>query len=237
MMSDPERLLESSTVDPEVRELLQSLRNVAPEPGTGAKSWGVMSAKIAALPVLATASKSAAQAAPAAFVASKAVALKVVAGALATALVGASVLLLRSEHAMPPPPQEPKAKPVPAIVAPVEQSVAPPKIEQEPPGRSEKALNPPPANRRSALDAEASLLSKARSELRSGNTAAAEATLNQLQSTFPRGQLGQEREVLAVEVLAANGNMTAARRRARAFIAAHPTSPHSAKLERLVGER
>lgn len=91
--------------------------------------------------------------------------------------------------------------------------------------------------RRSQLEAEASLLAKARSELRSGNSRAAEATLSQLQSTVPRGQMGQEREVLAVEVLAANGKMAAARRRARAFIAAHPGSPHSAKLERLVGGR
>jgi hypothetical protein len=231
MMSDPERLFESPTADPQVRELLQSLRKVSPEPGTGAKSWAVMSAKIAVLPVLATASKSAAQTVGAV---SKAVALKVAAGAVATALLGTGVLLLRSEHAPPP-----EAKPVLAVTAApvIEPSVAPaepPKAEPEPAARSEKA---PPATRRSLLDAEASLLSKARSELRSGNTGAAEAALNQLQSTFPRGQLGQEREVLAVEVLAANGSMAAARRRARAFIAAHPTSPHSAKLERLVGER
>jgi outer membrane protein assembly factor BamD (BamD/ComL family) len=81
------------------------------------------------------------------------------------------------------------------------------------------------------------MLARARSELRSGNPRAAEALLNQLQSTIPRGQLGQERDVLAVEVLAANGNTEAAKRKARAFIAAHPTSPHSARLERLVGER
>jgi len=46
--------------------------------------------------------------------------------------------------------------------------------------------------------------------------------------------LGQEREVLAIEVLAAQGNAAAAKRRAQAFIAAYPKSPHSATLARFV---
>jgi hypothetical protein len=44
--------------------------------------------------------------------------------------------------------------------------------------------------------------------------------------------LSQEREVLAIEVLAAQGNTDAARRRAKAFIALHPKSPHSPQLKR-----
>jgi hypothetical protein len=247
MMSDPERLLESDTVDPEVRELLQSLRNVSPEPGTGEKSWGVMAAKITALPVLATASKSAAQVGAVqgnvvAAGAAKAIAVKVAAGVLATTLLGAGIVVLRAEHAAP----SSVVKPVPAatvppaapVGAPAEPTTASPTTPTAP---AEKPLGPPSlgstATRRSQLDAEASLLAKARGELRSGNARAAEGLLNQLQSAFPRGQLGQERDVLAVEVLAANGNMALAKRKARAFIAAHPTSPHSAKLERLVGER
>jgi hypothetical protein len=247
MMSDPERLLESGTVDPEVRELLQSLRNVSPKPGAGAESWGIMAAKIAALPVLATASQSAAQVGPTvqggavAAGASKAIALKVAAGALATALFGAGILVLRAE------PSAPAAKPLPAAVvapvsAPMIAAAEPASTEPAPAATpADKPLNPPSTasavTRRSLLDAEASMLARARSELRSGNPRAAETLLNQLQSTIPRGQLGQERDVLAVEVLAANGNTEAAKRKARAFIAAHPTSPHSARLERLVGER
>jgi hypothetical protein len=250
MMSDPERMLESDSVDPEVRELLRSLRNVSPEPGTGTKSWSVMASKIAALPVLATASKSAAQVGAVqgnvvAAGAAKAVAVKVAAGALATTLLGAGILVLRAEHAAPPSGAKPvpaaaiaPAVPVALVVAPAEPATANPTVPAVP---SEKPLGAPnpgaAATRSSQLDAEASLLAKARGELRSGNARAAEARLFQLQSTFPRGQLGQERDVLAVEVLAANGNMAAAKRKARAFIAAHPTSPHSAKLERLVGER
>ena len=47
-------------------------------------------------------------------------------------------------------------------------------------------------------------MANVRSELRSGDPHGALATLNQLQSTFPKGGLMQEREVLSVEVLAAN---------------------------------
>jgi outer membrane protein assembly factor BamD (BamD/ComL family) len=89
----------------------------------------------------------------------------------------------------------------------------------------------------SRLDAEASLLAKVRSQLHSGDPHGALATLNQLQTAFPNGQLTQERDVLTVEVLAANGNTAAAKRKANAFIAAHRSSPHSAKLERFVESR
>jgi len=204
-----------------------------------------MAAKVAALPVLATASRSAAQIGPTvqggAVAASKAIALKVAAGALATTLLGAGILVLRAE------PSAPTTKPLPTAVAP---PVPKPVVAMPEPANTEaapaaapvdKPLNQPStasaATRRSLLDAEASMLAKVRSELRSGNPRAAGALLNQLQSTVPRGQLGQERDVLAVEVLAANGNTEAAKRKARAFIVAHPTSPHSARLERLVGER
>jgi outer membrane protein assembly factor BamD (BamD/ComL family) len=81
------------------------------------------------------------------------------------------------------------------------------------------------------------LLAKARSALHNGDAHGAALALSQLQSAFPKGALGQEREVLAIEVLAENGNLAAARKRANAFIAAHPSSPHNAKLERFLEAR
>jgi hypothetical protein len=244
-MSDPERLLESSAAHPEVRELLQSLRDVSPAPGESARSWNVIAAKVAALPVLATASKSAAQVGSGAQLgtvvagASKGLALKVVAGALATALLGAGALVLRAERTEP----SPGPKPVPSATpgTPAEPAEAPSIEAASSAATAEKPIAPalPAAGavRGSSLDLEASMLARVRSELRSGNSRAAEATLNRLQNTLPKAQMGQEREVLAVEVLAANGNMAAARRKAHAFIAAHPGSPHNAKLKRLVGDR
>jgi outer membrane protein assembly factor BamD (BamD/ComL family) len=84
------------------------------------------------------------------------------------------------------------------------------------------------------LDAEASLVAAVRHELQSGKPRAALATLAQLQSQLPNGQLRQEREVLLVEALAASGNTAAAKSKASAFIAAHPASPLSAKLARVI---
>jgi len=86
--------------------------------------------------------------------------------------------------------------------------------------------------RRDQLSAESGLLTQARAELRKGDARGAQQLLNRLQVQFPKGVLGQEREVLAIEVLAAQGNSASAKRRAQAFIAAYPESPHSAQLSR-----
>jgi len=98
-----------------------------------------------------------------------------------------------------------------------------------------------PATRRASnsarpdlLAAESALLAEARALLRAGDVRAARATLQRLQARFPRGELDQEREVLAIEVLSARGQASAARRRARAFVSAHPRSPHSAMLTRFL---
>jgi len=88
------------------------------------------------------------------------------------------------------------------------------------------------ASREDLLSAESKLLTRARAELRSGNAAGAQQILEQIRVKFPKAVLGQERDVLNIEVLAARGNIDAARRRARAFIAAYPKSPHSAQLAR-----
>jgi hypothetical protein len=87
-------------------------------------------------------------------------------------------------------------------------------------------------SRRDQLSAESALLTQARAELRKGDARGAQQILSKLQAQFPRGVLGQEREVLAIEVLAARGHAAAAKRRAQAFIAAYPESPHSAQLTR-----
>jgi len=86
--------------------------------------------------------------------------------------------------------------------------------------------------RKDMLSAESALLTQARAQLRNGDANAAEQLLRTLHKKFPKGMLRQEREVLAIEVLAARGNAGAAQRRARAFVLAHPESPHSAQLNR-----
>jgi hypothetical protein len=250
-MSDPERLFDSYSVDPEVRELVKSLRELSPDTGAGARSWGRMAAKVAALPVLATASSSASSSAAQVGSAtkvgtvaagiSKALALKVVIGAVASTALGVGLLSFRHRDAdvVSAPDRQTHLNVV--SVRPSPATLDEPAVPQEAPApvpeRGAAAISASPATRRSALDAEASMLARVRSDLRGGDANAALAALNRLQSEFPRGQLTQERDVLAIEVLVANGNTAAARRKAQAFIAAHPKSPHSAKLERFVEAR
>ena len=84
------------------------------------------------------------------------------------------------------------------------------------------------------LRAESALLTEARAQLRAGNAAMAQFLLERLQTQFPKGVLNQEREVLAIEVQYARGNVEGAKRRARAFVKAYPKSPHSTKLARFL---
>jgi len=242
-MGDPERLLKSGAADPEVRELLQSLRELAPEPRAGVASWGVMAAKVATLPTVVPAPGSALPA-PTGSIGtgiSHALGMKLVAAAVASTFVGVGAYWVHTANHAPKVAQGVVA--AAPVTAPVTSATA---VAPDPATDDMSEAAPPPSvapsagaasPRVSRLDAEASLLSKVRSQLHGGDPHGALATLNQLQTAFPNGQLTQEREVLAVEVLAANGNLAAAKRKANAFIAAHPSSPHSAKLERFVESR
>jgi hypothetical protein len=159
--------------------------------------------------------------------------------ALSGAVLGASAVWVQSRGA--PVPAVPSAHVAP-MPAPVLQ-VVPPSLESaaaQPPRFPPPATLPPskPSNESTPTDrlsAESALLMQARAQLRSGDATAAQQTLNRLRAQIPKGMLGQEREVLAIEVLAARGDAEAARRRARAFIVAYPKSPHSPQLSRFAG--
>jgi len=97
--------------------------------------------------------------------------------------------------------------------------------------RADHKLEPP---RLDALRAESALLTEARAELRSGNAAGAQASLDRLQAQFPKGMLTQEREVLAIEVLSAQGNTEGAKRRPKAFVARYRRARTAAKLARFL---
>ncbi|MBK8252023.1 MAG: hypothetical protein IPK82_05080 [Polyangiaceae bacterium] len=91
-----------------------------------------------------------------------------------------------------------------------------------------------PEERASRLREENELVGQARGALRSGDPARAMQILMQAGQKFPDGVLGQEREALMIEALAKSGSREAASVRAAAFIKAHPTSPHSARLQAFV---
>jgi hypothetical protein len=47
---------------------------------------------------------------------------------------------------------------------------------------------------------------------------------------FPKGVLGQERDVVSIEAMAISGQRSQALALAKTFVAAHPRSAHSARL-------
>ena len=80
---------------------------------------------------------------------------------------------------------------------------------------------------------EPQLIERARKALGSDPKRALALT-QEYQRRFPRGTLTVEREVIAVEALAQLGQVEAARRRALAFEAAHPSSIHLPRVRALL---
>ena len=82
----------------------------------------------------------------------------------------------------------------------------------------------------SSLVEEVAAVQKARAALAQGNATEALAVLAELDRTVPRGSLGQERVVLAIEALAASGQRGKAGQLAKAFLAANPSSPYADRV-------
>jgi hypothetical protein len=239
-MTDPHRLSSNlSDADDLERELLASIRQLTPPAGAKSEAWEKLSVQIAAVGLVSVASVQGTTAAPAAW---SSAALK---GLLGKVLLGVAVAGTGSAlwlHAQGEPPTAHVAasavavavSPPPATTAPVEPtSEIAPIVPTAAPAPVDIPIKPSSAaSREDRLIAESKLLTLARAELRRGNAASAQQLLEQMRVKFPNAVLGQEREVLNIEVLAARGNTDAARRRARAFIAAYPKSPHSAQLAR-----
>jgi hypothetical protein len=241
MTSDPERLLARSDGDGAFeRELLSSLARRDPPEGAREEAWTGVARQIALLGVAGAGLGAAATTASAApnvslFGLSTATLMKLGAGVLLGAVSLGTVLVVA-------PGEPPLTRPAPVSLP--EKAAAP--VNESPPVRDAPEVAPPPpaepatsrvttaAERADLLSRESALLVRARSALRAGHAAEARALLANLESQFPRGVLRQEREVLNIELLAASGEHAAAARRARAFVASHPKSPHSAKLARFL---
>jgi hypothetical protein len=232
-MSDPVRLLNSSAGQHQLeRAVLDSLRAVSVPAQAKGVVWGALSVSVAEAGALAGATAGTASAWRGAlklFVSPKALlAVPVVVAAL-----GAGAIHQRSQAASV------QSQSVAAPVAPDALTAAQPSpaAASEPSSETplpDSADRPAPVVVRDRLRHESALLTRARAELRSGNPHAAQATLSRMQREFPAGALHQERDVLGIEALAAEGNTEAASRGARAFIALHPESPHAATLHRFL---
>jgi hypothetical protein len=85
-------------------------------------------------------------------------------------------------------------------------------------------------------ESEIALLRDARATL-AVDPAEALAITDRHRTAFPRGSLGQEREIIAITALVKLGRTDAAQNRAERFRAAHPTSAYLVQLERILPKR
>jgi hypothetical protein len=127
----------------------------------------------------------------------------------------------------------PSPRPVSLSQGPVAAIAQPPAAvvtaapDQEPP-QPTLVLRRGPAS--SNLDAESGLLRRARERLDNGDPKGALDDIALMASRFPRGELAQEREVVAIQALHAQGQRAAAAARTTAFLRAHPSSPYADSL-------
>lgn len=83
-------------------------------------------------------------------------------------------------------------------------------------------------------DDEAVLVDEARAALRRGDAPRALELVRQHERTFSSGDLIEEREVVAVEALAALGAAAQAQNRARRFLARWPSSPYALRVRAVI---
>ncbi len=92
------------------------------------------------------------------------------------------------------------------------------------------ARKPPPSVDPDALREESALIARARDALHGGDPSGALAILDTARTRFPNGVLGQERQVLGIEALAASGDRDGAARQARSFLQKYPKSPLASRV-------
>jgi hypothetical protein len=101
-------------------------------------------------------------------------------------------------------------------------------------GHTPARVEPSQSDTPSALRAESLLLGVARAKLASGDSRGALENVALLGVQFPHGRLVQEREVLAIDCLAAMGDVPSMRTRARAFLTRFSEGPYAAHVRRLL---
>jgi hypothetical protein len=149
---------------------------------------------------------------------------------------------LSARHEVAKPSASATARPAPAPVsthdftAPVDSGAPSPSPPSSPPSDvpqhhalrrtvAREAGAEPPA-RTTAAASESQRVAQARTLLRGGHASAALTVLQNLERDEPNGLLGQEREALSIQALAALGRRDAARTRASVFAQRYPASPH-----------
>lgn len=119
----------------------------------------------------------------------------------------------------------PEAQAVPAIIM---TNPLPAVVDPEPTAKTATGTTSPPSRAPVAIDTskdERALLDQARRALNEGDDERALALVDTHAKTFPRGVLGEERDVLRIQALAAKGEIDAARAAATTFRQKYPASP------------
>ena len=157
-----------------------------------------------------------------------------------------------AEAEVPPPPQ---LEPAPVVAAPTDVDAhthaAEPEVEAEPEAEAEVAapskVRPHPRKKKkvetpvpeepaeSAVLREARMVREAR-KLLGVNPSRALALTREAADEFPRGQLVEEREAIAIRALAKLGRRDAAQARADRFLKKHGSGPHAEAVRRAIAD-
>lgn len=85
-----------------------------------------------------------------------------------------------------------------------------------------------------SISDEIAAFDRARAALDAGDSDRALALVDVYEKRFPSGTFVQEAEVLRVQALSRKGDSSGARRVGQRFLAAHPTSPHAARVRAIL---
>jgi hypothetical protein len=140
----------------------------------------------------------------------------------ATWAAGGSVPHTEAPEAPPDSPAPPIEVVIPEVTPAIEEAAVAPLTEPavEAAVAPHEEAEPEP----DSLAAEMSLVSRAQTALQRGLPASALSALDEHARRFPRGELAEEREALAVQALARGGRLEEAARRAERFDARYPHS-------------
>lgn len=97
----------------------------------------------------------------------------------------------------------------------------------------EAELAAAPTDAKRLID-EVRALDDARAALERGDVSKASSTLSDKGTLFEQGSLGQEAQLLAIEIAAKRGDRSAAQSLGSAFLAKYPSSPHRGRVESLL---
>ncbi len=233
-------------------ELERILGRVLVTVGAGAATTAALAAASGTAKAAATVGGTTAAGASAASAATSALSVKVVVGVAALAFAagtGTGVVIQRAAT----PPAVPVA-PAPSVTAPAPEptliansrsitptaSASDSAIPTAPPALPTSLSVPPPTAAPSGtaadadLAAERSLIDRARSALARGDVPACLDATSAHAKRFPAGRLGEERELIAIQALAKDGQIAVARARANRFRKSYPKSMFLPAVDRIV---